>query len=235
MRFVTTCHKAGFDNYGHRLLAGWKHFPKEAELWWYTEGYELPDTERVTPRDITQIENLMAFKARHKEYIAPEFDVDVVRFSHKVYAAVNALMDYDGIGGWIDADCVPYKDIPLDFLMDSLGDSYIACFQRPGSYTETGFWLVNCGHEIHKPFMDLWQKWYDQDAFTQLPGWTDCHTLDATLFRSKAKVSNMSGEYGNDPSNHPMAKAEIAKYIDHCKGDRKDWGYSKENLLRNKK
>lgn len=232
MRFVTTCHKAGFENYGSRLLEGWHHFPKETELWWYVENFDLPETERVVSKDITQITDLMSFKERHKDYLAPEFDMDVVRFSHKVYAAIDALRDYDGIGGWIDADCVPFNDIPYSLLQDMLGDAYVACFQRPGSYTETGFWLVNCSHKEHKPFMNLWRAWYDQDAFIQLPGWTDCHTFDATVYRSKIKVNNLSGKYGNDPSLHPMAKTEIAKYIDHCKGERKDQGYSSENEYR---
>ena len=232
MRFVTTCHKAGFEEYGHRLLAGWHHFPKEAELWWYTEGYEIPATERVFVQDINQIHKLVEFKERYKNYISPQFDMDVVRFSHKVYAAVDALHDYDGIGGWIDADCVPYKDIPYSMLVDMLGDAYVACFQRPGSYTETGFWLMNCAHEAHKGFMNLWQAWYDQDAFVQLPGWTDCHTFDATVYRSKVKVNNLSGEFGTDLSLHPMAKTEIAKYLDHCKGERKTDGFSPENFFR---
>lgn len=232
MRFVTTCNKNNFEKYGHKLLEGWRHFPKEAELWWYVEGYEIPETERVVPVDITEIKELMAFKERHRNYIPPEFDMDVVRFCHKVYSSIDALIDFDGIGGWIDADCVPYKDIPYEFLRDLLGDSYLACFQRQGSYTETGFWMVNCANEAHKPFMSLWRAWYDQDAFKQLPGWTDCHTLDATIYRSKVDVKNLSGKFFNDPDLHPMSKVELAQYLDHCKGDRKEFGRSPENKFR---
>ena len=227
MRFVTTCHKEGFEYYGHRLLEGWRYMPKDAELWWYTEGYDLPPEDRVVQKDITQIADLMAFKERHKYYVPPEFDVDVVRFSHKVYAAVDALMDYEGIGVWIDADCVPYKSVTEEMVAKWLNNAYIACFQRAGFYTETGLWIVDGSQPVHKPFMTVWKRWYDQDKFPALPGWTDCHTLDATIHLSKSKVENLSGEFGS--LSHPMAKTEIGRYIDHCKGDRKRGGISSEN------
>ena len=235
MRLVTTCHKGGFDEYGYRLLEGWHHFPKSAELIWYTEGYDFEPVERVEQRNILEIDQLVAFKKKYANYVPPEFDVDVVRFSNKVYAVVNALMDYHDIGIWIDADCVPYADMSEEFLRGLLEPgSYIGCFQRKGAFTETGFWIVDCASPIHQQFMSTWQKWYDTDAFKKLSGWTDCHTLDSTIRVSKAKVTNLSGAFGSDGTLHPMAKAELGKYIDHCKGPkRKRKGFSPENEHRN--
>ena len=74
---------------------------------------------------------------------------DVVRFAHKVFAAYDALRDYDGIGVWCDADCTAYTDIPEGLIEDQVKDAYIALYQRKGMYSETGFWVMNCGYSNH--------------------------------------------------------------------------------------
>lgn len=232
MRVVTTCNKEGFDAYGHRLLDGWKHWPREAELHWYTEGFDLPETPGVRAIPMDHLQALSSFKRHHFKYRPPNYLYDVVRFSHKVYAAVDGLSTYNGLGVWLDADCVTYRDIPPDYLRSLLTkDAYIGLFQRAGTYSETGLWIVDCSHPQHQSFMQTWQDFYDSGAFASLGGWTDCHTLDATIRKfTKAdfiKVTNLSGEHADNM--HPMSKVDLGRYIDHCKGRRKVAGVSPEN------
>ena len=233
MRVVTTCHKDGFEQYGHRALAGWKHWPKSAELHWYTEDYDIADTPGVVAVPNRHLQALQDFKRKHGGYRPPNYLWDVVRFAHKVFAAIDALAGYKGIGVWMDADCVTYRDIPegmVEALLER--DAYIGIFGRRGMYTETGFWVMDCSHPQHEAFLSTWQEWYDSGAFRTLGGWTDCHTLDATIrkFRDAIKVTNLSGEFADDM--HPMAKVELAKYLDHTKGPRKLSGASPENQYR---
>lgn len=233
MRVVTTCHKAGFEQYGHRCLEGWKHWPN-GELWWYAEGYDLPETERVRAVDIGTLSDLSEFKQRHRHYVTPAWEWDIVRFSHKVYAARHALRDYDGIGVWLDADCVTYRDIPEGYIEGLLGDAYMALFKRTGYHTETGFWIVNCGHEKHREFFDTWVQWFDAGSFKGLQQWHDCTTLDATVrkFEKAGHIKTVSLSQGYEKEMHPQAKSDLAKYIDHCKGPRKGEGISPENQHR---
>jgi hypothetical protein len=156
---------------------------------------------------------------------------DVVRFSNKVFAANDALIDYQGVGCWIDADCVVLKDIPEGFVEGHLQESYIALLQRKGLYSETGFWIMDCSNPVHRSFLNMWTEWYSSDAFKGLSNWTDCETLDATIRRFQKdglKVTNLSGKHDKD--THPLTKIELGKYLDHLKGQRKALGHSPERM-----
>ena len=54
--------------------------------------------------------------------------------------------------------------------------------------------------------------------------------FDMAIRQTGVSVKNLSGEHAM--ADHPMAQAEISKYIDHRKGNRKSLGYSPENKLR---
>jgi hypothetical protein len=217
VRLVTSCTGNHFEEYAYRLFESFKHFPKGTELWWYTEGFSLGE--------------LTSFKAKHAAFKPPNYLFDVVRFSNKVFAAVDALKDYQGVGGWIDADCVILKDIPDGFVENHLQGAYIALLQRKGMYSETGFWLMDCQNPSHQDFLRMWTEWYRSDAFKGLANWTDCETLDATIRRFQKdgmKVTSLSA--GHEKDMHPMTKIALGKYIDHCKGSRKALGHSPERL-----
>lgn len=226
MKVVTTMHKAGLDEYGHRWIEGLKKWPK-ADFCLYAEGF---DCEKVPTVRVETLERLNAFKDKHRHYKAPNWRFDIVRFSHKVFAAYDAFRHHDGLCVWTDADVVTHKKIPSGYIESLLpkGD-YIAHFGRAGHYTETGFWIVDGRHPEHGAFFDTWIEWFESGAFTQLHEWHDCTTLDATLrlFKDKVRAHNLSGDYAK--VMHPMAKVELAKYLDHCKGARKATGVSPEN------
>ena len=231
MRVVTTCHKEGFEGYGFRCLEGWKLWPRSAELYWHTEGYGV-DGPRVTSIENTKVQGLQIFKERYGHHAPPSYLYDVVRFSHKVYAAYDALFDYRGIAVWLDADCVTFKGIPEGFIESLIPkDCYMSIFDRKGMYTETGFWIMDCSHPQHQAFLSTWVEWYETGAFKGLANWTDCETLDATLRKFKRdqliKTHSLSGEHAN--FHHPMSRSQLGEYIDHTKGGRKADGVSPEN------
>ena len=231
MRLVTTCHKEGFERYGHRILETWHHWPLGTELWWYTEGFTLPETPGIVQISVDKLQGLQTVKLKYDKYVPPNYLYDVVRFANKVYAACDALSDYKGIGVWLDADCVVRKDIPAGFIEGHLPRwAYMAMLKRKGMYTETGFWIMDCSHPMHEEFLQTWAHWYDSGAFQGLANWTDCETLDATVrkFEKKQMITtvSLSGEHEKDM--HPLAKIPLGAYIDHLKGNRKDLGYSPE-------
>lgn len=234
MRVVTTCNKEGFDKYGHRLLETWKNWPNDSELFFYAEGFDVPETGGVFQKPLPS--DLVTFKERYAHYEPASYLFDVARFSNKVFAAIDALFDYKGIGVWLDADCVTFEKIPATLIRDSLpkGD-YMAMFKRAGMYTETGFWIMDCSHPQHQEFLMSWKDWYISHSFKTLSNWTDCETLDATVRKFERekliKTHSLSGEH--EKNMHPMALSEIGKWIDHLKGNRKALGASPENKNRN--
>lgn len=239
MRVVTTAHKAGMEEHGQRWLDSRKNWPKAAEFCWYTEGYELPlqadekNHARIVRKDFSALPEFLEWKARYKGYKPPGWAYNVVGYAHKVFAAIDALYDYQGIGVWLDSDCVTYRKIAPGTIERALGDgNYLGCYQRTGMWTETGFWIMDCSHPEHRAFLDAWKTWYLTDGFKQLHAWHDCMTLDATIrqFKDRVKVNNLSGAMAKEM--HPMAVTELGRYIDHCKGARKVKGVSPENKQR---
>lgn len=231
MRLVTTCHEAGFERYGHRLIKTWQLFPK-AELWWYTEGFQLPEDRAESIKEL-RLESLLEldeFKARHGHYVAPNYLFDVVRFSNKVFAACDALKDYQGIGVWLDADCVARKEIPEGLIESLLEGKFMALLKRKGMYTETGFWVMDCSHPAKDDFLAMWKAWYTTDAFKSLANWTDCETLDATIrrFEKDKRIDTASISGPAEVEMHPLPFTPLGQFIDHLKGARKDLGFSPE-------
>jgi predicted O-methyltransferase YrrM len=233
LKIVTTCHKAGWEQYGQKCLDGLKYWPKNAEIVWYTEGFDLPPGRAREVKNET-LPLLAQFKAKYAHYVAPSWRYDVVRFANKVYAVWDALRGYDGLGIWMDADIVAHSPLPADYVESLLPkDAYIALFQREGWHSECGLWLVDCSHPEHKRFMDTLIGWYEQGTFTNAHEWHDSVLMDATvraLEREKLIVShNLSGAFKG--KEHPMALHSIAAYVDHLKGpSRKEKGYSPERI-----
>src|SRR6059058_2747767 len=106
MRIVTTCSRKGLETYGHRWLDGMHNWP-DAEFKFYTEGFTQPDG--TTGKDMDELAEFSAWKWEHVGYIPPDWRFDVVKFANKVFAAYDALYDYDGIGVWLDADVTTYR------------------------------------------------------------------------------------------------------------------------------
>ena len=230
MRVVTTAHKAGLDLYGHRWIESRKNWPAGTEFWWYTEGYTI-EPDGMVVHDFEEQRDFIEWKAKHANYRPPpSWRWDVVAYAHKVFAACDALKDYKGVGVWLDADCVTYAKIPDGLIESYVQDAYIAHYNRPGIYTETGLWIMDCSHECHESFLNSWRAWYLSDRFKTLAQWHDCMTFDATLKQFKKegliRTHDLSGQFGK--MLHPQAMTELGKYIDHCKGARKDLGYSPE-------
>lgn len=235
LRTITTCHKAGFDQYGHKCLAGLKHWP--GKVWWYAEGHDLPDSK---PANVKALRNevlpkLAEFKAKWAFYQPPDWRYDVVRFANKVYAVHDGLRGHDGLGIWMDADIVTMEDLPQAYLESLLPDGcYIALFQREGMHSECGLWLVDCTHPQHKRFMDTLLAWYEKGTFRDAHEWHDSVLMDATIrafTRDRLiEVHNLSGKWSKE--SHPMAFSPISRYIDHLKGpNRKDLGRSPERKV----
>ncbi len=230
MRVVTTCNAAGWEKYGKRCFDGLKHWPENASVRWYTEGFDLPNGIRNET-----LTKLQSFKWAHTKYIPPDWRYNVARFANKVYAVHDALYDYTGIGVWMDADIIATKDIPEGYIESLLpADHYIALFQREGWHSECGLWVVDCSHPHHQGFLDNLLDWYEKGTFAQAHEWHDSVLMDATVRAFERdgliKAHNLSGPHSK--ADHPMMLHPIAKYVDHLKGPtRKDLGYSPERKV----
>ena len=234
MRVISTVHKAGWDVYGERWLAGVEHWPVDTEFILYTEGFDL-DHPRVKTKRIESLPRAEAFKKQYAYYKPVLWQWDIVKWCNKVFAAHDALTGYDGLALWLDADAITFKTFPEGYIESMLPDGvFLALFKRKGMEPETGFWLMDCTHRLRDAFLDTWVRWLEAGTFKTLHQWCDASTLNATLraFEKDKLVTSVSLSGPWEKEMHPMAKVDLAHYVDHLKGFRKDLVRSPENEFR---
>jgi hypothetical protein len=247
MRVITTAHEEGYRQYGQGWLDSRKYWPAGTEFYWYTEGYALPyqpdEMQMIEQVGVGKIDGFIErndlnfltyfrqWKERHKDDPTPDWKHSAVKFSHKIFAMIEATKNYKGIAVWLDADCITYQKIPAGMIEDYVFESYIAHYWRPARWTETGFWVINCAHPVHKEFMEFMAWVYLEDKYQKLYHWTDCYVLDNAIDRfitqGKMTAYNLSGD--QTLVGHPMAHSDLGQYIDHRKGGRKAFEASPEN------
>jgi hypothetical protein len=174
MRVVTTCHKAGLEQYGHRWLEGRKNWPQGTEFVFYRENFDV----ECPGKDFRDMPEFSQWKLKHAAYVPPGWQWDVVKFAHKAFAAIDALYDYDGIGIWLDADCVTHQPIPEGLIEKQVEGVYLAHYGRNGALYGNGFVDRGLQTPDASEFMDLFSAsgiWTDE--FKKLPAMARLHRL----------------------------------------------------------
>jgi len=229
------------------------NFYDECNLFFYCENFDLKKIpERVKTFNIYErIPDLLNFKKRNSDidYLngyreKEKYNIlyDFVKFSHKSYVMVDALLnfeDYDIII-WLDCDTLTHtkvNDTLFEYIYDE--NSYVSYLGRDffgfrKLYTETGFLLFNRRNSFALEHARRVKNIYDNDLYEevfqytsknyQCGGYTDCHVFDYVkdqLVNEGAKILNISKIF-NIPSSHPFINSILGWYFDHFKGDRKE-------------
>ena len=228
---VTTCHAAGWEQYGRRMAKTWvDNWP--VPLWVYGEGFRAADDTFVQQSsDLHKVAPWLAkFKAEHP-YKRPgvyDYRFDAARFAHKVAAVVAAaeacLFDYLI---WVDADTVTHQPVPMEFVEFLLpqGDEYIAWLDRRHKYPECGFFILNCRHPRHAALIAAFKDAYTTGSLFKMAEWHDSYVLEQLVLGMGLLTRSLSGEAGYKTS-HPFINGPLGAYMDHLKGPRKNVGRS---------
>jgi hypothetical protein len=184
--------------------------------------------------DISGIGELSQRKDSHKS-----FKWDAIRFAHKVYAVFHAVKNATTPWViWMDADMVCHSPVPTDFL-DSMCPEEIdlAYLGRNGKFSECGLYAIHVGTKGATRFVKEFQRMYndaDNGIFT-LGEWHDSYVFDDVKNRIEGiRLLNWAaglGDLRRSPKNtpgegHPLINSAWGAYLDHLKGDRKDYGHS---------
>jgi hypothetical protein len=227
---VTSFSQRLYGEYAYKVLESFENWPEEAQLVVYSEdmGPEY-NYGRVEFRDLNFPE-LLQFKERCPPNPHPgNYRWEAAKFANKVWALTEGLMTESGLCFWLDADCVTYRKLSADFLRRLIPPQYyVGYFDRPRAYPETGFMAFRANHECHKPFMEGFKRRYTSGKVFRLPEWHDAYVFGHYVKKTGVKAINLSGDE-HQYHSHPMSQVQLAKYIDHMKGPRKEWGHSPEN------
>ena len=225
---ITSFSKALYEKYAYRLCDSFSmNWPGDNNLIVYSEDITpgISGCIEVRPLDFP---DLIKFKSECPPD-PPDYTKDAARFSNKVWAMAEGSMNESGLCFWIDADCVIHRKVPEEFLRRLIpGSCYLGSFQRP-YYVETGFWGVRADHPEHRDFMNFLKAVYTSGQIFKFSQWHDCIALDYTRekFKDVAKAVDLTKTL-NGRGSHVIATSELGRWIDHCKGARKDKGYSPE-------
>ena len=230
MLVITSFSQALYEKYAYRVIDTFENWPEEAKLIVYSEDMTGEDTDRIEWRPL-DFPDLRSFQMACEP--TEDYRYDAARFSNKVWAMVEGSMNESGLVFWLDADCVTFRKPSSEFLRRLIPPQYyLGSFQR-AHYVETGFWGVRADNEHHKDFMAAFKDVFLSGRIFKLPQWHDCFALDycRELFADQVKAVDLTKTL-NGRGNHPQATSELGRFIDHCKGARKELGVSPENRWR---
>lgn len=233
---------SGYEQYGKRFLDTFhKFWPADVDLKVYTEQpVEMP---RGHCRSLWDCGGVGDFIARHKDNLERNgrmpnkhwrprhikggynFRFDAVKFCRQCFIPRHAASDLvDGdVLVWLDADVVTLCTVPKDFIIDLMRGEEIAFLGRIGTHSEIGFWCVRINDRT-RSFIDTFAETWASDEVFHLPEWHSAFVFDycrkAANLRERHLTPNGRG--------HVWMQSPLAKYTDHCKGERKALGFSPE-------
>lgn len=242
---ITTCHGAGWQQYGRRMVETFDQFwPADIPLHLYAEGFQ-PDHPRPLVQELPAW--LGEFKARHADDARANGIVDgkynylydCVRFAHKVAAVTDAAFRRPAdVLIWADADIITHAPLDEQWLAGIFPSGpYIAWLDRNTRFLhpECGFYMLRCTHPAHLALMTNLRELYETDAVLDLPDTNDCSVLQHLILKAEraglVSTHSLSGEAWDD--GHPLINGPLGARLDHLKGPRKAAGRSPiSDLLR---
>lgn len=234
---VTSFGAKGYAQYGERFIQTFlKYWPEDESLVIYYEEDPKIDHPRIECRDLFQVAGMAAFlddvlesppifRGLRNDGLNYDYHFDAYKFSRKVYAITDAAKKYQGILTWIDADVYTHKPVPENYTHKLLDGHYLSHLYRDWSYTECGFMSFDTTHPQNEIFMAIYLNFYATGAFRYIGEWHDSYIFDVARTLSGVDSKDLAEGIRD---NHPFVKSDLGQYMDHCKGNRKDKGFSPE-------
>ena len=228
---VTTYNTKLYQNYGFRFEKTYKEHKWPFDKVVYNEDEDF----------YNKVPDLKKFVKRNKDRPVPPakgFLHDGVRFSYKVYAYTDAILNsknYDGII-WMDADSVIYETIDEDWIIKHIHreDKMVTYLGRGTQYSECGFLYFNMKHPKIKLFASELKKMYDEDLIYNEIEFHDSYIFDVVRKRFQREENVNNHNIGDGQKSHVQARSILGSVYDHTKGKRKKTGVSPEFKLRRK-
>ena len=262
--FCTTFNQTGYDKYARNSLFQFdRSLPEEVNYYAYVQS-AVVDLELSKIRLLDFDAEVNGYKEYKKKYFGKKpqttktyqaYEYQHIRFCHKVYAVLSHFEDRKDDRryiGWIDADVVPKKPIPLTFFNSLVKEGcFMSLLERQHAhadytYAECGFmvWDTTLGEtkEYFKRVREQYDKGVMFAKYLDI-GWHDSIIWDYEMRAMRSsdlvKTYNLSqpsqrakiqlDEY-EVKKHHPFVKGMLGEYMDHLKGERKDIGFSEERL-----
>lgn len=204
MLAVTTFSPSAWNVYARVCLERMRDFwPGSVRA--YVEGAPPAlDGIEFRPLDMPEREEFLALDIPQR----PGFLWDAKRFSHKVFAQIDAAKDGEPFW-WIDADIAMFRHVPEELLEQE----EMVTFLGRDTYTETGLVGFNPRHKDFPEFLKRYRSMYVDRKLFELPYWTDCHAFDAAREGQGRNLTPRGKGFDN-----VMRDSVFGAYMAHFKG-----------------
>lgn len=230
MLAISSFSQTGYDQYGKEFIKSFlKHWP--GKLFLYTESPIEEEDERILKQDFFEIPYTDRFyqniknipQAKGNTEHGYNYNMDLWKFSRKVFCQWDVLKEYKGKVFWLDADIVFKKDVPEDFLENLFQDKGIVYLDRPGWHSETGVVGFNTEAPNFEKFFNIYIGLLKSGAVFDLPRWHDCAMLDFAIKYSGIETVNLTKgwDFNEFPTLEDLdvfPNTVLAEYMTHYKG-----------------
>ena len=231
---ITSFNTTLYEEYAHRFVDTYRG---DVDLLIVSEDWTHPNyrTLKLTAHRV--------FKSVNSWRTPTSYKQDAVRFCHKPYAVWTAYhevttpwnWEYDTLT-WFDADTVFKQPITQEFIDSLYVDGIMSYCGRSNYYSETGLLHFNLNTSATGEYLEHMIELYNTNRIYELAETHDSYVWDYVRTRfERRKDKNKTLQFRNlaEHITHPVPGGHIINYlygntIDHCKGKRKQQGYSRE-------
>lgn len=174
------------------------------------------DQLTIPTRPLDKVEGWQSFQKDTKHIKARNYLFDAGKFSHKVFAQLDAF-EHERYVVWLDADIVVTDKLTRNFLKKLLQGCFCAYLGRDGCYTETGFLVFDTHHDDFPVFKQRYADYYNKRYLFQLPYWIDCLAFDGA--RKGLEARNLTPEVKGMVD--VFSRSPLKDILIHNKGNRK--------------
>jgi hypothetical protein len=178
----------------------------------YTE-----DDLTIPTRPLDEVRGWSEFQEATKHLTPESYLFDARRFSHKVYAQLDAFESGHRYVVWLDADIVFKGDLTEKFLIGLLDGHMTAYLGRELCYTETGFIIFDTEHPDFDTFKHRYAEQYDDRLLFMNTYWIDCHAYESA--KKGLSARNLTPEVAGMVD--VFSRSPLKDICEHDKGARK--------------
>jgi hypothetical protein len=247
---ITSFHEEGLKQYAQRMVSTFEqNWPSDVDLVICAENCRPQITRQNTQvHDLLDVSaNCRAFVERHRnnplahgqagppDVWNPKkaFRWNAVRFAYKVFSvSLCANNISSGWMIWIDADTHTHSPVPLSWLDQVCPQTAMISYLGRGEkyHSECGWVAYNLDHPETRNFIADFVNMYNTDRIFDEREWHDSYIWDVVRkkYKDTNEFYNLNPSYNDKGlAGHPFINSELGLYMDHVKGDRKNYGHSK--------
>lgn len=214
MRLITSLGKEQYHQYGKKMFSTLKENLELPVTVYSEDDLTIPNVELRPLRDVPGWQEFVDATNHLKP---ASYLWNAQKFSHKVFAQLDAFERDDKYVLWLDADVVLKKKVPTSFLKNMVKKSFVAYLGRGDVYSETGFLLFNTEHPDFDTFKERYASYYRDRYIFRLPYWIDCMAFDAA--RKGLQANNLTP--GVEGMVDVFSRSRLDDYMQHDKGNLK--------------